>query len=124
MNKFKLEAPQFVFDFDFKRKLVYCLYIQHLFSKIDFNVGGENDLSASIMQTGFFSRGDVKGFNRFVIAICEITYDLEIAARTPAKSRKVERTPYLHLKFSNERNWPWVFRRSLIFNMPLLAHDL
>ena len=40
MNKFKLEAPQFGFDCDFKRKLVYCLYIQHLFSKIDFNDGG------------------------------------------------------------------------------------
>ena len=40
MNKFKLETPQFIFDCDFKRKLVYCLYIQHLFSKIDFNDGG------------------------------------------------------------------------------------
>ena len=27
MNTFKLEASQFVFDCDFKRKLVYCLYI-------------------------------------------------------------------------------------------------
>ena len=40
MIKFKLEAPQFVFDCDSKRKLVYCLYIQHLFSNIDFNDGG------------------------------------------------------------------------------------
>ena len=74
MNKFKLEAPQFVFDSDFKRKLVYCLYIQHLFSKIDFDDRGRKG-SFCKHHTSFFSGGDVKGWNWFVIAICEIAYD-------------------------------------------------
>ena len=74
MNKVKLEAPQFVFDWDFKRKLVYCLYIQHLFSKIDLNDGGEKMIFLWASH-GFFSRGDVKGWNWFIIAICEITYN-------------------------------------------------
>ena len=73
MNKFKLEAPQFVFDCDLKGKIVY-IYIQHLFSKIDFNDGGRK-WSFCEHHMGFFSRGDVRGWNWFVIAICEITCD-------------------------------------------------
>ena len=84
MNKFKLEAPQFVFDCDFKRKLLYCLYIQHLFSKIDFN----NDLSASITRAILveeMSRDGTGLLLPFVkLPTISLFQILGIAARTPA----------------------------------------
>ena len=86
MNKVKLEAPQFVFDWDFKRKLVYCLYIQHLFSKIDFNDGGRK--SASITQAFLveeMSRDGTGSLLPFVkLPTISLFQILGIAARTPA----------------------------------------
>ena len=81
-------------------------------------MGGEKDLSASITRAFLveeMSRDGTGSLLPFVkLPTISLFQILGIAARTPAYSRKVERTPYLHLKFSNERNWPWVFRRSLI----------
>ena len=34
-----MEAPQFIFDSDFERKFVDCLYIQHLVSETDLDDG-------------------------------------------------------------------------------------
>ena len=50
MNKFNLEAPQFVFDCDFKRKLYTAFTFNICFLRLISTMGGENDLSASITQ--------------------------------------------------------------------------
>ena len=89
MNEFKLEAPQFVFDCDFKRKLVYCLYIQHLFSRIDFNDGGRKDLSSASITRAFLVEemsGDRTGSLLPFVKLPTISLFqiLGIAARTPA----------------------------------------